>query len=492
MGLAISGDCGLDEMTRMTDWKRRYVGINALFGLMWALTFGFVAAPSPAVAQEATKRVATCVQNLPGSLGFQDLSSYSVQARSNPPSKTFLPGEKYSISYVIKTDCVRECGEILPVDLQHKAILGADRSKLDQSSPGIGSTYVIALDCNEDHWISVAFTVPSPQNLGAESGVSTVSMGLCPPSWRYNCAGHTIRVRNAPIGEWKLSAPSVRLRTITGEYPAGRSIPMSVDVTNFSGKNRFPGEPGGILIKQSSGSGPVGSVASLSLPPVSDLQSTPVPFSVQPASPGIYSYFVCLSGLNDPNGWPLADICGPQTEVTVGPPVLPTPQPQDGVQHLPAPADGHPPMPGGGEPLPGMAAPAAANCTGGRLPDSTGRCVCPGGTQWSATANHCVTPQGGVPRLPPPGGAAPLPAGALPPPAPNCTGGRSPDAQGRCVCPAGTQWNAGANQCATPQAAAPAPAGQLECRGGEVKGILCWCGIGRFPRAVGNNVYQCQ
>jgi hypothetical protein len=30
------------------------------------------------------------------------------------------------------------------------------------------------------------------------------------------------------------------------------------------------------------------------------------------------------------------------------------------------------------------------------------------------------------------------------------------------------------------------------CRGGKMVGALCWCGIGKFPKQVGNNVYQCQ
>jgi hypothetical protein len=172
------------------------------------------------------------------------------------------------------------------------------------------------------------------------------------------------------------------------------------------------------MIIKVAGPFPTAIVSKVNLPPVSDVQSTTVTFSVTPPAPGYYLYSAGLTGVNGPTGYPVGEICGASTRLIVG---------------------------------------AAA--------------------------------QG---ALPPPGGAAPLPAGALPPPAPNCTGGRLVDALGHCVCPGGVQWNAAANQCATPQAAAAPPAGQLECRGGEVKGILCWCGIGRFPKPLGGNVYQCQ
>ncbi|MEM9590231.1 MAG: hypothetical protein AAF967_02705, partial [Pseudomonadota bacterium] len=43
-----------------------------------------------------------------------------------------------------------------------------------------------------------------------------------------------------------------------------------------------------------------------------------------------------------------------------------------------------------------------------------------------------------------------------------------------------------------PQAAEEPATPELQCIGGEVRGVLCWCGIGRFPRAVGNNAYKCE
>ena len=45
-----------------------------------------------------------------------------------------------------------------------------------------------------------------------------------------------------------------------------------------------------------------------------------------------------------------------------------------------------------------------------------------------------------------------------------------------------------------PRQAAPskkAPAG-IQCIGGKVKGTLCWCGFGKFPKRISNNVYRCQ
>jgi hypothetical protein len=35
-----------------------------------------------------------------------------------------------------------------------------------------------------------------------------------------------------------------------------------------------------------------------------------------------------------------------------------------------------------------------------------------------------------------------------------------------------------------------APAG-IQCIGGKVRGKLCWCGFGKFPKKIGNNAYRC-
>lgn len=461
--------------------------IEAGFAFLAVLAIGCaVYAPGIAAAQELTTNTPLCHLQKLRIGGWQGIADeYSIKARTLPPDRVMRPGETYEIRYEIVSRCDfnLNCVDFKPVYLSHRAVLGADRSRLDTTQSGIGSTHVEQHRCGVVPTRITTFTVPDPKSLGAtgNSAEVAVSIGICPPDARWNCAGHTIRVRNAPTGEWKLSAPSVRVRTLSGEFPAGRPIPMSVDVTNLSGRHRWPADPGSLTIKVA-GPFPTAVVSSVNLPPVSDVQSTAVGFSVTPAAPGHYLYSACLTGLNGPNGYPLPDICGAQTTVIVS----------AATQNQLPPQGGNPPLPGGGQPLPGTAAmPEASNCTGGRFPDPTGRCVCPGGTRWSAAANQCATPHGGAPRLlPPPGDAAPLPAGALPPPVQTCTGGRLVDSQGRCVCPAGTQWNAGASQCVTPQAAAPA--GQLQCLGGEVKGILCWCGIGRFPKAVGNNIYQCQ
>lgn len=243
---------------------------------------------------------------------------------------------------------------------------------------------------------------------------------------------------NAAGQGWRVSAPKVRQRTLSGEFPAGGEIPMSIDITNASGNTRWPGESGGIVIKVA-GAFPTGSIAALSLPSLAQGNTTTVNFSATPATPGGYAYFACLSGLKDAGGWPLPDICGPNTRVTVGPAVTPTFSTLPQLQVLPAPAQGaaQPAPQPGGAPRP---AGSPANQQGDAAPPQFG-----------------VLPQ--LQLLPPPAGA---PAAAAP-------------------------------QAAAPaQQAAPPAGGQLECRGGEVKGILCWCGIGRFPRPLGGNVWQCQ
>ena len=446
--------------------------LGTLFCLIAIGICGFAfLSPGIASAQLLRKQTTACsdlrLLPVPRSFVVEGGLEYSIKARSNPPDTILVPGEAYTVNYAIQTDCFLDCGDILPLDLQHRAVLGSDRSRLDRTDYTVGKTYVRAHRCGTNHNITVTFTVPLPWTLGAKNeNVSMVSMGACPPSRGRNCAGHTIKVRNAPIGEWKVAAPKIRVRTISGELPAGRPIPMSVNISNFSGKDRWFGEPGGIVVKQVYAPGSSASIASLSLPAIADFQATTVSFSIQPATPGDYSYSICLVGLNDYRGWPLPDICGPERKVAVGAPFLP-PQPGGAAQRLPVPGANQP-LPGGNSPplpdgfLPPQqaVAPAAANCTGGRLPNAQGRCVCPAGLQWNSGINHCAAPQGGVQRLPPPVGNPPLPAGATPP-----------------------------QQAVAP---APAPGGQLQCRGGEVKGILCWCGLGRFPKALGGNVYQCQ
>lgn len=44
----------------------------------------------------------------------------------------------------------------------------------------------------------------------------------------------------------------------------------------------------------------------------------------------------------------------------------------------------------------------------------------------------------------------------------------------------------------SPPTTAPTTSGKIICRGGKMAGSLCWCGIGRFPKKVSKNVYQCQ
>jgi hypothetical protein len=154
---------------------------------------------------------------------------------------------------------------------------------------------------------------------------------------------------------------------------------------------------------------------------------------------------------------------------------------------------------------------------------SDGRC-CPSGTE--ARLNRCVKVSGGQTIAP----------GAKTPVTIRCD--RGTVRKGKCICPkgytrktlkksvyecnkpaaqsnpAGTQTRPSLTtpkQTTPPKQTAPSkqvkppkqtkqpqrivpstpPAG-LQCKGGKIKGNLCWCGFGKFPKKISNNVYRCQ
>lgn len=396
--------------------------------LMPGLLFspGSPLAPGPAHAQNLTVDTLACHALKISLRGWTDVGPqvYSVKAKTPPPDRVMRPGETYQVRYEIVSDCDWNwnCSDVLPLFLGQRAVLGSDRAQLNRTgNNNLGTVHVERHQCGDTRTRIATFTVPDPSTLGARDREREVdvSVGLCPPDSRWSCAGHTIRVRNGPTGEWRVAVPKAQVRTITGTFPANRPIPMTVDITNFTGVGRWPGQPGSVVVR-AAGTFPTATVVSLGLPPLGDTQTTSLAFTVTPQAPGTYGYFVCLTGLNDPNGWPIADVCGQSTVVAVSVPSAAAPQPDAG----------RPPQLG----------------------------ILPAPQVFPRPGTAVIRPQ-----------QAP-PAAQRPPP--------------QAVIPQG----------AAPQAIAPqeGEAGQLVCRGGEIRGPLCWCGIGRFPVAVGGNVYQCQ
>lgn len=182
---------------------------------------------------------------------------------------------------------------------------------------------------------------------------------------------------------------------------------------------------------------------------------------VHPIPAGTYELRVCATA--DSTTPPVDWACGPWSEIVVGTPkVLPQPQPASPDQ--------------------------ADACTGGRSKDAQGICACPEGLVF--VRSKCVPPK-----------AVPTPQVVIPEKTPiRCSGGTV--SNGACLCPRGftrRTIKTGVYVCKPPakapvpeEASKPPEPAPLKCIGGKVKGVLCWCGLGRFPKALGNNVYRCQ
>ena len=110
------------------------------------------------------------------------------------------------------------------------------------------------------------------------------------------------------------------------------------------------------------------------------------------------------------------------------------------------------------------------SCSGGRLKTSGGRCVCPKGKKWNAKAGagRCISPTAKI-----------------------CPDRKRRKADGTC-CPAGHL--ARLNRCVKRKVAKTGQKqdNRLRCIGGQVRGKLCWCGIGKFPRKVRGNTFKCR
>jgi len=146
-----------------------------------------------------------------------------------------------------------------------------------------------------------------------------------------------------------------------------------------------------------------------------------------------------------------------------------------------------------------------------RIPGTNGGC-CPESQQWNG--NSCgvasLPTQPSPPPPPPPPMTAPTPpppptaplvtAPPPPPPPPPVT---SPSATAppppplppvtapSTTAPPPTAPLVTAPSTKAPQLTFPSPS-KFTCEGGKIVGGLCWCGIGRFPKAIGKNAYRCQ
>ena len=67
-------------------------------------------------------------------------------------------------------------------------------------------------------------------------------------------------------------------------------------------------------------------------------------------------------------------------------------------------------------------------------------------------------------------------------------------ASGRCICRPGFTKVGNSCRRKSKQSAPrrPVKIERLRCIGGKVKGRLCWCGIGKFPKRVSGNTYRCR
>lgn len=524
------------------------------------------------------------------------LRNYSLQAVTRPPNRILNPGETYQIRYNVITRCINNCAFLKDVYLQIRAEPGADRSRLDRSRRTLITVRVKGHRCGDARVIFVRFTAPVPRRIGGgQQNVETISMGLCPPYPGFNCAGHTIRVRNQSAGGWRISGLTTGHRSIGGRYnqvPSGRRITLRTTIRNMTGREVPFAGVGETYLNRivGPGMGPATRIASKSMPGFSIGQSRPVSYSVGPLTPGVYAFKACIAGVSDGRGFPLPEFCGPGTSITVGNPAgaswrvsaVQTPRGSNSAPpgaridlhayltnltaaNTPAGArfvtlwrrklgdnsvgvqvshresgfvrrrhtkairfvslsltegeyqfracatdDIHEPVirtlcgPWStisvsgrrveNSPIPPTANPnrRRAGCTGGRVRNAARRCVCPSGSRWNWNTRRCypLSPSG---RYIPPDTRRPV--------AIRCTGGWV--RQGRCYCPRSRyrvrtgrysyscRLSARQTQPRDTYRAPPPPA-RLRCLGGQVRGTLCWCGFGRFPQRIGNNVYRCR
>lgn len=459
--------------------------------------------------------------------------------------------------------------------------------------------------------------------------------------------------------DWRVSAPQALQRAIgegVNRVPENQRITLSATVSQVNGFPLPDGQGPNAVLRRILVPGPGSGAGQLtpghsggplpnpsgsgnwtqSVPTLGEGNNATIRFTVGPLTPGVYVYKVCLTGLKDARGYP-AELCGPGKSVTAGVPAAATWKvgrvtingralaltpfspsatitnrsnvinPVGGryiilwVRKIGAPANllyakkrqlrqellgnfaanssknhgfVYPSLNKGqyefraclsdvpdasqvdsvcgplslidvgtvaSPPPPQPVAPVATACTGGRSKNAQGRCVCPTGSRWNQRFKRCTAAllacTGGKVRNAQ--GACACPTGLIEvrgncarlqgvvpqqitipglgqQPVIRCSGGTL--SNGQCLCPRG--WSrrtikkdvyvckAPSNQ-TVPSASQTRPnsstsattlqsqqnrpaAAKFKCIGGQVRGNLCWCGIGRFPKTIGKNVYRCQ
>lgn len=514
---------------------------------------------SPAVAQRFRLRFNQCtaIRVLPGSsLVNGKISEYSLKARSNPPGRVLTPGETYEIRYDVVTRCTTSCGRIHTTTLVLRAVPGADRSQLDRNHKAgsnngvIGSHTVDEHNCGDARVIFVRFTVPSPRSIGGgQRDVETVSMGACPPRVKFNCAGHTIRVRNASYSGWQVT----KLRTLQRAIGSGvnrvsstQQITLAATIINGTGRSLSVKNNVSTFLVRISGPSGASSGSQLATQPVPGIRRGArqrVLYRIGPLSPGVYAFKACARGLRDTRNYPLPDVCGPPIALTSGvaaganwaisavstAPGTPNPVPPNtrfGVRGSVYNRSSINNPPGArfamlwhrglGFQTNGS---RIATIQMGFIRRHTAKLarfdnlrfapgehevrICIADDPNQSTLDTICSPWRRISvRLSGPGSSPIPPAGPSPPTAIRCTGGIV--RRGRCLCPTG-RYRVRIGQYAyacrlSARGTAPGnrydnqtrPTARLRCIGGQMRGRLCWCGIGRFPQRVGTYTYRCR
>lgn len=693
------------------------------FAIIWfaatttALIFGYgMFQPHSAMAQTAIHDGGICkLTNKPP----RSVKSYRIVPKTTAPSRHLKPGEKYVIGYEIFSSCYARCADVAELDLPVVAKLGKDlyfdysvrteargaKSKILQKAKVYRQT------CGDPIYRAVEYTVPYPGEVehNFDRTNTWMTIGLCPPAFNFECATHTIFVDNIDKSGWRVRVED--LLTTGGSGPNKVTVHANIRVTNQTGRQIYPGNKKRLQLWRVARVGQPTNleIADKPLPTILKSGYARIEFDDVVTGEGVRYYYACLVG-PDSNGWPTPTVCSPTKVVDVSLSdgqkfdVGPVGANWGGQITATAPVETsfRASFPvtnkysthvaagkffnvwqrkiGGGEPdkrivtgelgalrgsaslikafrigklsagryefiacitrqregyiatahcgpwssiavgtpvvqpAPPPVAPVANTCTGGRSKDAQGRCVCPagsswnpsrgfqrcytceGGRDWNVSQKRCVCPSGttwnkrsnkcatvtqactggrvydrsqskcicegdlfwnpGLKRcyactggrnwnarsnrcICPSGTKWSSRAKKCAAVTKACTGGRSKNAQGRCVCPAGsswnpnrgfqrcytctggrnwnvsqrrcvcpsgTKWNSRGKKCAAvgkqvPRAVQPkAPravqpkksSAKLQCIGGEVRGALCWCGFGKFPKKIGRNVYRCR
>ncbi len=298
--------------------------------------------------------------------------------------------------------------------------------------------------------------------------------------------------------------------------PAGRSFRASFTVRNKTTVNVPAGNKFFNVWQRQKGTAQTGNrVAIGTLGPLRGSGNILKSFRVGALPAGIYEFRACVASRREEHQ--TRAVCGPWSTITVGAKrVRPAPQPVAPVANRctggrAKNAQGRCVCPVGSfwNPNPGFK--RCYTCTGGRVwSGSQRRCVCPTGTKWNPRAKRCATALQILPtpqiRLPALGAGRAI----------KCAGGTV--SNGQCLCPRGftrrtirknvyvckppfkqpipgasqIRPNPGSSATTLQNQFKKPAAGKMQCIGGQVKGPLCWCGLGRFPKKVGNNVYRCQ